>query len=145
MSTAHRSSFRRDLGHGLVLRWSTSEDTERIATLHSLVHRQQADTPPNAHYIRQIRGLMNGDYPLMGPEDFGLIEDTSKEGNPVVASTCLWKHVWAYEGIPFGVGRPEAVATLPAYRHRGLIRALFDMVHARSEAEGDLLLSSVRL
>lgn len=139
MYTAHSSSFRRDLGDGLVLRWSTIEDTEQIATLHGLVHREQADAPPNAHYIRQIRGLMNGDYPLMGPEDFGIIEDKSREGNPVVASTCLWKHTWTYEGIPFGVGRPEAVATHPAYRHRGLIRALFEMVHARSEAEGDLV------
>lgn len=139
MHTASSSSFRRDLGDGLVLRWSTTEDTERIATLHSLVHREKADAPPNAHYSRQVRGLMNGDYPLMGPQDFGIIEDTRKEGNPVVASTCLWKHTWTYEGIPFGVGRPEAVATDPAYRHRGLIRALFEMVHARSEAEGDLV------
>lgn len=139
MHTASSSSFRRDVGDGLVLRWSTTEDTERIATLHSLVHREKADAPPNAHSIRQIRGLMNGDYPLMGPQDFSIIEDTSKEGNPVVASTCLWKHTWAYEGIPFSVGRPEAVATDPAYRHRGLIRALFEMVHARSEAQGDLV------
>ncbi|WP_242527346.1 GNAT family N-acetyltransferase [Ktedonosporobacter rubrisoli] len=139
MHIARSSSFHRDLGDGLVLRWSTAEDTERIATLHALVHREQADAPPNAHYLRQIRGLMNGDYPLMGPQDFGIIEDKNREGNPVVASTCLWKHTWAYEGIPFGVGRPEAVATLPEYRHRGLIRALFEMVHARSEAEGDLV------
>jgi GNAT superfamily N-acetyltransferase len=31
------------------------------------------------------------------------------------------------------------VATDPAYRNRGLIRALFEMVHERSEAEGDLV------
>jgi GNAT superfamily N-acetyltransferase len=132
-------SIRRELGDGLILRWSIAEDTERIAALHGLVHREQADAPPNTHYIRQIRGLMNGDYPLMGSQDFGIIEDTSKEGNPVVASTCFWKQTWAYEGIPFGVGRPEAVATHPEYRHRGLIRALLGMVHARSEAEGDLV------
>ncbi|GHO71397.1 hypothetical protein KSC_102890 [Ktedonobacter sp. SOSP1-52] len=139
MHTAHSSSFRRDLGDGLVLHWSTAEDTERIATLHALVHRERADAPPNAHYLRHIRRLMNGDYPLMGPRDFGIIEDTSEEGSPVVASTCLWKHTWTYEGIPFGVGRPEAVATHPAYRHQGLIRTLFEMIHARSETEGDLV------
>jgi GNAT superfamily N-acetyltransferase len=139
MHSARTSALRRDLGDGLVLRWSNAEDAERIATLHSLVHRENADAPPNAHYMRQIRGLMHGDYPLMGPQDFGIIEDTSKEGHPVVASTCLWKHTWTYEGIPFGVGRPEAVATHPDYRHRGLIRALFELVHARSEAEGDLV------
>jgi ribosomal protein S18 acetylase RimI-like enzyme len=31
------------------------------------------------------------------------------------------------------------VATDAAYRHRGLVRALFEMVHERSEAEGDLV------
>jgi GNAT superfamily N-acetyltransferase len=139
MQTAINPLSRHDLGNGLVLRWSTAEDTERIATLHGLVHREQADAPPNTHYLRQIRGLMNGDSPLMGPQDFGIIEDTSREGNPVVASTCLWKHTWTYAGIPFGVGRPEAVVTHPAYRHRGLIRALFEMIHARSEAQGDLV------
>ncbi|HEU5379914.1 MAG TPA: GNAT family N-acetyltransferase, partial [Ktedonobacteraceae bacterium] len=134
MRTTLHSSYRRDLGDGLVLRWSTAEDTERIATLLARVHREKADEPPNASAMRTIRGMMNGDYPLMGSDDFGLIEDTSREGNPVVASTCLWKHTWTYEGIPFGVGRLEWVGTDEAYRNRGLIRALFEMVHARSEA-----------
>jgi GNAT superfamily N-acetyltransferase len=89
--------------------------------------------------MRTIRGMMYGDYPLMGPDGFGLIEDSRREGNPIVASTCLWKHTWTYEGIPFGVGRPEMVGTDDAYRHRGLIRALFEMVHERSEAEGDFV------
>ncbi|QBD75459.1 GNAT family N-acetyltransferase [Ktedonosporobacter rubrisoli] len=132
-------SFRRELGNGLIMRWSTAEDIEGIATLHAMVHRQSPEDPPNADYLTAIQALMNGDYPVMGPNDFGLIEDTSREGNPVVATTCLWQHTWAYEGIPFGVGRPEAVATDPAYRHRGLVRALFEMVHARSEARGDLV------
>jgi hypothetical protein len=39
------------LGDGLVLRWSTAADTERIATLHSLVHREQAEAPPNTNVI----------------------------------------------------------------------------------------------
>lgn len=139
MQTTTGTSYRRDLGDGLVLRWSTAEDTKRIATLHSMVHRDRADDPPNMAVVRMTRRMMSGDYPFMGPDGFGLIEDTSKEGHPVVACTCLWKHTWTYEGIPFRVGRPEMVATDPAYRNRGLIRALFGMVHARSEAEGDLV------
>src|SRR2546421_7284746 len=139
MQTAIGTSYRRDLGDGLVLRWSTAEDTERIATLHSMVHRDKAEEPPNTNVKRAIQRMMNGDHPLMGPNDFGVIEDTGKEGNPVVACTCLWKHAWTYEGIPFSVGRPEMVATDPAYRNRGLIRALFEMVHERSEAQGDLV------
>lgn len=139
MHTTLRTSYRRDLGDGLILRWSASEDTERIATLLSRVYREKADEPSNVSAMRNIRGMMNGDYPLMGPDGFGLIEDTSREGNPIVASTCLWKHTWTYEGIPFGVGRPEMVGTDDAYRNRGLIRALFEMVHERSEAEGDFV------
>src|SRR5690348_6250583 len=72
MRTTLYSSYRRDLGDGLVLRWSTAEDTERIATLLGRVHRKKADEPPNASAMRTIRGMMNGDYPLMGPDDFGL-------------------------------------------------------------------------
>jgi hypothetical protein len=34
------------------------------------------------------------------------------------------------------VGRPELVGTLPDYRGRGLVRALFDVVHERSAALG---------
>ena len=128
----------RHVGNGLVMRWSTAEDTERIAKLHGMVHRDAAEDSPNVLAMRVIRRLMHGDHPLMGSQDFAVIEDTSREGNPIVACTCLWKHTWTYEGIPFGVGRPEMVATDPAYRHRGLVRALFEMVHERSEAEGDI-------
>ena len=39
----------------------------------------------------------------------------------------------------FGVGQPEFVVTLPEYRKRGLIRTLFEILHARSEAEGHLV------
>lgn len=139
MQEAIHHLYRRDLGAGLVLRWSTAEDTERIAALYGLVHRDQADAPPNTVAMQIMRSYMSGHYPLMGPNDFGIVEDTSRDGNPIVATTCFWKHTWTYEGILFSVGRPECVATNPAYRNRGLIRALFEMFHARSEAEGDLV------
>src|SRR5215213_9464853 len=42
---------------------------------------------------------------------------------------------WSFEGIPFEIGRPENVATDPAYRNRGLVRAMIELVHARSAAE----------
>ena len=57
------------------------------------------------------------------------------------------------QGIAFGVGQPEYVVTLPDYRNRGLIRKLFEMLHAqqagRSPCTGDyryfILLSSIWL
>ncbi len=133
------SSYRRDLGDGLVLRWSTPDDTESIAQLVSSVFRDRADEPLNTPLGHMMRELMSGRHPVMGAGDFALVEDTHKQGNSVVACTCLWRHTWEYEGIPFGVGRPEIVATDPGYRNRRLIRAIFDLVHARSEAEGHLV------
>ena len=132
-------NYRRESGNGLVQRWSTPEDTEKIALLCGMVFRDKADEPLNARMIDAVRRQMSGDYPLMGPGDYAVIEDTSKEGHPLVACTCLWRQEWEYEGVAFGVGQPEFVATHPDYRNRGLIRRLFEMVHARSEAEGHLV------
>jgi GNAT superfamily N-acetyltransferase len=139
MLTATSATYRRDLGDGLVLRWSTGEDTEKIVQLVSHVFRSSAEEPANSRLGDTVRRLMRGDHPLMGTGDYGIIEDTSKEGQPIVACTCLWRQDWQYEGIRFQIGRPEIVASDPHYRRRGLIRALFEMVHARSEAEGHLV------
>ncbi len=137
--TAASPNYRRELGEGLIQRWSTPEDTENIAQLCGIVFRDKDDEPLNLRMMDNVRRHMSGDFPLMGPGDYAVIEDTGKEGNPLVACTCLWRQEWEYEGIAFGVGQPEFVATHPDYRHRGLIRALFDMLHTRSEAEGRLV------
>lgn len=137
--SAASATYSRDLGDGLILRWSTPEDTEKIAQLCSMVFRSKADEPANEFMVHWIRRLMRGDHPVMGPGDYGAVEDTSKENRPIVACTCLWRHTWEYEDVPFVIGRPEVVASDPAYRNRGLIRALFEMIHARSEAEGHLV------
>lgn len=134
-----QQSYRRDLGDGLVLRWSTSDDTENIAELVSLVFRDREDEPLNNPLGYLMRDLMSGAHPVMGPGDFALVEDTRKQGNPLVACTCLWRHTWEYEGISFRIGRPEIVASDPDYRNRRLIRAIFEVIHARSEAEGHLV------
>ncbi|MEZ4870396.1 MAG: GNAT family N-acetyltransferase [Caldilineaceae bacterium] len=127
------------LGNGLVLRWSTPADIERICQLTGYVFRGSADEPLNVRMMDQIRIALRGDFPFMQPTDFALIEDQSQAEQPLVACTCLMQHTWSYGGIRFGVGRPEFVATLPDYRNRGLVRALFKAVHQRSEARGDLL------
>jgi GNAT superfamily N-acetyltransferase len=137
--TVAAPDYRRDLGEGLIQRWSTPEDTENIAHLCGMVFRDKEDEPLNPRMMDSVRRQMSGDFPLMGPGDYAVIEDTGKEGNPLVACTCLWRQEWAYEGIAFGVGQPEFVATHPDYRHRGLIRTLFAMLHARSAAEGHLV------
>ena len=136
---AAEATYRRDLGNGLVLRWSTAADTANIAQLVGLVFRDKESDPPNEGMIIEVHELMSGKNPLMGSGDYGVVEDTQKEGNPIIACTCLWLNHWEYEGVPFIMGQPEIVATHPDYRNKGLIRALFELVHARSESRGDIV------
>ncbi len=128
-----------NLGDGLIRRWSTKADQAKIAQLLGSVYRDSPDEPLNVQAVDTARILMSPGFPLMGPGDFAVVEETSKPERPLVACTCLFRHQWSYGGIQFGVGRPEYVATDPAYRQRGLVRALFEMVHARSAAEGHLV------
>ncbi|HRW11340.1 MAG TPA: GNAT family N-acetyltransferase [Caldilineaceae bacterium] len=129
----------KELGDGLLLRWSTAADTDRIAALTGHVFRRNEDEPPNTAMANQMRVVMRGDHPYMTPQDFAVIEDTTKVERPLVACTCLWQHTWSYAGIPFTAGRPEFVASLPDYRHRGLIRHIFQFIHEQSDGRGDLM------
>ncbi len=130
---------RRDLGNGLVVRWSTADDIEGLAQLTGMVFRNGPQEPLSQFLADMISHLMSGTHPLMGPGDYALVEDTGRQDHRIVACTCLFRQTWAYEGIPFRIGRPEIVATDPEYRNRGLIREIFGLVHARSAAEGHLV------
>ncbi|HJZ46091.1 MAG TPA: GNAT family N-acetyltransferase [Roseiflexaceae bacterium] len=129
-------AYRRDLGGGLVLRWSTAADMDAIGQLYGFVFRGKPEEPLNASMMAWERDLISGRHPLIGSGDFALVEDT--DGGAIVAATCLLRQTWEYEGIAFPVGRPEIVATLPEFRNRGLIRAIFELIHARSDGEGHL-------
>src|SRR5688500_12533938 len=129
-------AYQRDLGGGLVLRWSTSADTEGIGQLYGFVFRSKPEDPLNHHMMAGERDLMSGRNPLIGPGDFAVVEDT--DGGRILAATCLLRQTWEYDGVAFPVGRPEIVATLPEYRNRGLIRAIFELIHARGDGEGQL-------
>jgi predicted N-acetyltransferase YhbS len=128
----------RELGQGLTLRWSTERDVERIAEFAAYVFREAEEEPLNTFAAAWIRELGSGRHPLT-TADQGLIVEDTQAGHRIVASLWLIPTTWTLEGISFGVGRPEEVATHPAYRRRGLVRALFDAFHARSQAEGQLI------
>lgn len=128
--------YRREVGDGLVLRWSTAEDVERVCDLYGQVFRRKPDEPSNTLMATWTRDLMSGRHPLIAPADFAVVEDT-REGL-IVASTCLLSQVWTYGGIDVPVGRPEIVATREQYRNRGLIRSIFELIHARSASLGHL-------
>ena len=133
---ASKSSIRRDLGDGLVARWSTAADTEGVAELFGHVFREGPESPINTIAMTWIRDEMGGRHPLVGPNDTALVEDT-KRGTIVAASVYVRQH-WEYAGIPFSLGRTEPVATHEDYRNRGLVRATFDLCHQRSDERGDL-------
>jgi hypothetical protein len=129
--------YRRDLGEGLVLRWSEPADAERIAALYAHVFRPNAEAPLNWGIPVWTRDMFSGRHPHIGPRDFAVVEQTAT--GEIVAATCLLRYQCEYEGIPFSFGRPEVVASLPEYRRQGLIRAIFELIHAKSEVGGDLM------
>ncbi|MHB8599875.1 MAG: GNAT family N-acetyltransferase [Ktedonobacteraceae bacterium] len=132
-------NYRRDLGDGLVLRWSNRADAEEISYLPSMVFRNDPTEAANIRLGNLMRVLMKGQHLVMSPEDVAVVEDTRKKEHRLVAMTCLWRQQWRYEDVAFPIGRPEIVATDPEYRNRGLVRAVFELVHARSAVEGHMV------
>ncbi len=121
--------FPQDLGNHLVLRRSTRADAEAVAAFNAAVH---GENPRDAEDVAAwTRDLLTRPHPTFHEGDFLLIEDTQVQ--KIVAALCLIDQTWMLEGIPFRVGRPELVGTDPEYRNRGLIRRLFQAVHALSE------------
>ncbi len=124
----------RDLGDGLILRFATPSDTEPLAQFNGRVlGRDHFDE----FVAAWTRDFMSESHPTCGPWNVTLVEDT--RADKIVSSMCLIPQTWTYAGIPFGVGRPEAVSTDPDYRRRGLIRAQFEVMHAKSAAMGHLV------
>ena len=132
-------AFAGKLGNGLVRRWTTADDTERLAELVGTVFRGDDDEVPNPRSMAEARAMMAPGSPYMTPGDFAVVEDTAAPARPLVCCTCFWRMRWDYAGIPFAVTRPEMVGTHPDYRNRRLVGSLFEMIHARAAAEGHLV------
>lgn len=124
----------KDLGNGLILRTANIEDTDALATFNSNIHKDAGQDEPNEFIDAWVRTLMTGSHPTLKPSDFTVVIDTKT--NEIVSSLNLIPQTWSYEGIEFGVGRPELVGTDPKYRRRGLIREQFKVVHQWSEERG---------
>ncbi len=124
----------KDLGNGLIVRSASNEDTDELATFNSNIHRDEGEDEPNEFIDAWVRMLMTGSHPTVKPSDFTVVIDTTT--NKIVSSLNLIPQTWSYEGIEFGVGRPELVGTDPEYRHRGLVREQLNIVHQWSEERG---------
>ncbi len=135
MSSPHDTlNLPQELGDGLVLRLATPTDTEALAKFNACI-LAGGDEPPESLAI-WTRDLMSGRHPTVTAADFVLVEDAKT--TKIVSSICLIPQMWAYEDIPFPVGRPELVGTDPAYRRRGLCRTIFGAIHNLSAAYGHL-------
>jgi len=130
-------AFPRDLGDGLILRRATPADVDALADFNAQIHRDRGMEEPNPRVRAWVQDLMSGAHPTFRPEDFTLVEDTRT--GAVVSSLNLISQTWAYEGIPFKVGRPELVGTHPDYRRRGLVRAQFEAIHRLSAERGEVV------
>jgi hypothetical protein len=125
----------RDLGNGLIMRRSSPEDAEPLAEFNGKIHGD--DEADGQRVAAWTRDLLTRPHPTLSPDDFTIVEETST--GRIVSSMNLIPQTWTYEGIPFGVGRPELVGTAPEYRNRGLVRAQFEEVHKWSADRGHLV------
>lgn len=126
----------KNLGDGLVLRWATPADADELGEFNFRMHNDSPDEPE--HFLRYwTHDLMRGDHPTTHADDFTVVVDETTD--KIVSSMNLISQTWAYEGIPFKVGRPELVATEPAYRRKGLVRLQFEAIHAKSASRGELV------
>ena len=92
---------------------------------------------PDGRIGQWARDLVEKPHPTFGTGDFTIVEDQAT--GRIVSSLNIISQTWAYEGIPFKVGRPELVATLPEFRNRGLVRLQFEEVHTWSADRGEMV------
>lgn len=123
----------RDLGDGLILRRSRPEDAEALAEFNRGIH---TDNEPDGQCIAAwTRDLLTLPHPTFHPDDFTIVEEAAT--GRIVSTMNLISQTWSYEGIQFGVGRPELVGTLAEFRNRGLVRIQFDEIHKWSAERGE--------
>jgi hypothetical protein len=127
----------RDLGDGLILRRNLPQDSEALADFNARIFLEENSEEPNEQIRAWTSDLATQPHPTCQPDDFTIVEDTNT--GKIVSTLVLISQTWSYAGIPFGVGRPELVATLPEYRNRGLVRAQFEVLHQWSAERGHLV------
>jgi hypothetical protein len=126
--------FIRQLGGGLVLRHGSTRDADSLAEFNGA--NLGSDPQDSQRVAAMTRDLLTRPHASLSPGDFTIVEDPSS--GRIVSSLCLISQTWSYEGVEFGLGRPEYVATDPAYRKRGLVRARFDVIHRWSAERGQV-------
>jgi hypothetical protein len=129
-------TFIKNLGDGLLLRRSSAADADKLADFNSRIHSEDGWDKPDDRLGWWTRDLLTKPHPTFGEGDFLIVEEEATRR--VVSSLNHISQTWTYEGIPFKVGRPELVGTLPEYRHKRLVQAQFDEIHRWSAERGEL-------
>ncbi|MEI7847689.1 MAG: GNAT family N-acetyltransferase [Chloroflexota bacterium] len=134
MLNNNETTFIRDLGNGLILRRSSPADAEKLFHFNSIMHGEDG---PDERIGQWARDLLEKPHPTFGVNDFTIVEE--KASGKIISSLNHISQTWTYDGIPFGVGRPELVGTLLEYRNQGLVRLQFEEIHRWSTERGELL------
>ena len=129
-------NFPRDLGDGLILRRSTAADGQKLFDFNSSIHTDEPGKP-DERIGQWARDLVEKPHPTFGEGDFLLVEEQAT--GRLVSSLNHISQTWTYDGIPFKVGRPELVGTLPEYRHKRLVGIQFDEIHRWSLERGEMV------
>lgn len=124
------------MDHDLAMYRSTRSDAERLGHFYSVIFTHP-DKSPDMSFLPYVSDLLNGRHPTFHEDDFIYIQEESS--GKIVSAMNLISQTWTYGGIPIPAGRPETVATDPDYRNRGLVRAMFDVIHEWSRQRGELL------
>ncbi len=125
MNAVQEQKIIKELGAGLILRRSTPDDADALADFNAAIHGD--NELDGGRVAAWTRDLLTRPHPTLKPDDFTIVEEISS--GRIVSSMNLIPQTWAYEGIPFGVGRPELVGTLLEFRGQGLIRIQFEEIH----------------
>ena len=132
----HEQHYQQDLGDGYTLRWANANDVASLLDLYGFVFRDETIESSNAYVKAYAAELISGRHPMGSPDDFAVVADAN---NRIVAATTLMRMPLEYAGVAIPSGRPEIVASHPDVRNRGYIRKIFQLIHAKSTARGDLM------
>jgi hypothetical protein len=116
----------RDLGNDLILRRSTPADGQKLFDFNAGIHSDNPEKP-DERIGQWARDLIEKPHPTFGVGDFTIVEE--QRTGRIVSSLNHISQTWTYDGLPFKVGRPELVGTLPEFRNRGLVRLQFEEIH----------------
>ena len=126
-----------DLGDGLVLRRSTRQDAEALSDFNARIQSDEGPDQPDHRVWEWTYDLLANPHPTFNASDFTIVEE--QKSGKIISAMNLIPQTWTYAGVPFKVGRPELVGTLPEFRNRGLVRKQFEIVHRWSKENGDQL------